>query len=262
VGHWIAGQGKRGAKWFVAGLLFSGATLTLMAVPALSPGLLVLIPLNLVAMIAVFVDAFLCGRRSAQPMLRTPPIRYLAGVGLIVAGFVFSTGLTRALLPIVHGLGIQTFIIPTGSMVPTLQPHDRILTNRTKTLNRWDLVAYRPPVNPGEVFVARIVGLPGEKVEIVKGGIQIDGKHVEVPAGAGPYVKIGRTEPDVGGEGNPITLTADEYFLLGDNSRIAYDGRLWRESTPGHQRGAVPRESIEAKVTSIYFPLNRIRRLR
>jgi signal peptidase I len=120
---------------------------------------------------------------------------------------------------------------------------------------------YHPPVNPTEVFPGRVVGLPGEKVEIVNGGIVVDGKAVPTPGGLGPYVELHfGALPGVGVEGHPITLGPDEYFMLGDNSPISYDGRVWQMAAPGHQRGAVPREDIEGKVTAIYFPLNRMRR--
>jgi len=237
--------------------------ITAMAVPALSPALLVLIPAWLVLTIALFVDAFRCGRRSPGPMLGVPMLRYLAGLGLLVAGYGLGVGLTRFVwAPLMHGvLGVKTYVIASAAMNPTFVARDRILTKRTREVRRWDLVVYHPPVNPNEVFPGRVVGLPGEKVEIVNGGIVVDGKAVPTPGGLGPYVELHfGALPGVGVEGHPITLGPDEYFMLGDNSPISYDGRVWQMAAPGHQRGAVPREDIEGKVTAIYFPLNRIRR--
>jgi type IV secretory pathway protease TraF len=77
-----------------------------------------------------------------------------------------------------------------------------------------------------------------------------------------PYVGSVPVGPQTGCKDHPIHLEAGEYFILGDNSRISYDGRYWAQAAPGHQLGAVPRDWIFGRATAIYWPLNRIRQFR
>jgi signal peptidase I len=262
MGHFLAGYGRRGMRWLLTWMGMSAVGVVALAIPAISPALLVIAPVTIILTLAMFADAFMCGRRSQRKMLGAPVLRYLSGIGLFLVGYTFQVALGRfVILPMAGAMGVKTYVIESAAMNPTLRAGDRMLTNRTDTVRRWDLVVFHPPVTPKSIFPGRVVGLPGEKVEIVKGGIVIDDKPVPTPSGVGPYVDLHfGALPGVGVEGHPITLGPDEYFILGDNSPVAYDARIWGGSAPGHQRGAVPRNDIERKVTAIYFPLSRIRR--
>lgn len=71
-----------------------------------------------------------------------------------------------------------------------------------------------------------------------------------------------RGKRGAGCEGNPITLTDDDVYILGDNTQLALDGRYWTDAAPGHQLGALPTLSVTGKVTAIYYPFSRWRLLR
>jgi hypothetical protein len=86
VGHWIAGYRRRGAVWFLVSLLLACAFAAALIVPSLVAGLLVVIPLSMILLLAVLVDAFFCGRRSIRSLLGRPMFRYLAGIGLLLCG--------------------------------------------------------------------------------------------------------------------------------------------------------------------------------
>ena len=107
---------------------------------------------------------------------------------------------------------------------------------------RWDVVILRHA--DGEESVKRVVGLPGETVEIREGALAVNGSRLEPPAHlAGEYiVQKGRFghAPAVLGEG--------AYFVLGDSSYVSQDSRRW---------GPVGREEIEGRVMCIVFPLAR-----
>ena len=99
----------------------------------------------------------------------------------------------------------------------------------------------------------RLVGLPGEKVEIVAGKVQINDAAVNPPAAVPVYqgkVRFGNN----GCEGHPITLGPDEYYMLGDNTAVAYDSRWWDTAVPGHQPGAVPAGDVIGVATTVYWP--------
>jgi signal peptidase I len=161
-------------------------------------------------------------------------------------------------------------------MSPTLIPRDRFLAHKHVPFSRWDIIVFDAPEAPGQKFVARLVGLPHEKLEIRNKQILINDHPIPIPKGLGPYVTNSYDASGVpsnnpistrdghrgnGCEGNPITLGPDEYFVLGDNSPYAADSRYWSIPVPGHQPGALPRNNILGKVTWLYWPPKRWRSL-
>ena len=100
---------------------------------------------------------------------------------------------------------------------------------------RGDVIVFRFPKDPRKDFVKRVIGLPGEEVEIVSGTPYIDGVPLEEP-----YL----TSHDRSSAA-PLLLGEREYFVMGDNRRSSNDSRNW---------GAVPEENILGKVWVIYWP--------
>jgi len=97
------------------------------------------------------------------------------------------------------------------------------------------VIVFRFPKDPSKDFVKRVIGLPGEEVEIVSGTPRIDGVPLEEP-----YL----TTKDSSSM-SPLLLGDDEYFVLGDNRRSSNDSRNW---------GAVPERNILGKVWVVYWP--------
>jgi signal peptidase I len=261
VGHCIAGRARRGAGWFVLWVALLVLQLGALFYARLTPVLLVSVPLQWLLCTVMLIDAFLCGRRSSNTMLARPLARYAVGaLLLLLAAAEWSAATTQLRDHLAQG-----FVLSTRSMAPTFIPGDRILVSkRPFEPKRWDLVAMHPPERPSETYVRRIVGLPGERVEIVGKKMQINGKVIHAPAGAGPYLGILPLHqfPGPGCQGNPITLGPDEYYLLGDNSRIAGDARYSSVGAPGHQPGALPRAMLVGPVSAIYWPPDRWRIIR
>ena len=116
-----------------------------------------------------------------------------------------------------------------------------------KELHRGDPVVFRPPVVTGQFFIKRVVGLPGETVEINNSHIII--KNTQSPSG---FVLNERTYllPSVETTGDRvITLGADEYFLLGDNRTASKDSRAF---------GPVSKDRITGKVILRAWPFDRL----
>jgi signal peptidase I len=161
----------------------------------------------------------------------------------------------------------RTFRIVSSSMYPTIKSmpsywQDRIMVNslpyRSSDPRRGDIVFMS---NKDDFrWIKRVVGLPGETVDICSPYVLINGKKLLDPPifatissreeGYFGYVEA----KDTGHEGAalPVTLGSDEYFLLGDNSSQSWDSRHF---------GPVPREAIKGKVTRIVFPPWRIQEL-
>ncbi|MEH1767133.1 signal peptidase I [Nostoc sp.] len=176
-------------------------------------------------------------------------------------------------LSIVLALGIRTFVaearwIPSGSMEPTLHgtPNqweaDKIIVDKLKYKfsdpQRGDIVVFSPTKELQkeqyqDAFIKRIIGLPGEKIQLKDGKVYINNK----PLPEGNYLSAGQTTViDVCQSGQqppflakPQTIPADSYLVLGDNRNSSYDGRCW---------GLVPRQNIIGRAVVRFWPLNHI----
>lgn len=158
---------------------------------------------------------------------------------------------------------VQAFKIPTGSMRPTLLEGDIILVNKflygakipftdlrlpkVRDPQRGDCIVFIYPENPKKDFIKRLVGLPGEVLEIRSGTIFINGKPVLDPVFSKIYYY---NKGDLAEEGKVTIIPQDSYFVLGDNSASSQDSRYW---------GFVPKQNILGKAILIYWPLKRIR---
>lgn len=161
---------------------------------------------------------------------------------------------------------IQAFKIPTGSMRPTLMEGDLILVNKfiygakvpfsdlrlpkVRDLKRGDVVVFIYPEDKSKDFIKRLVGLPGDELEIKNGTIFINSEPLLDPVFNQRYYY---NRGDFAQEGQKITVPADSYFMLGDNSGSSKDSRYW---------GFVPKKDILGKAIMIYWPLQRIRAIK
>lgn len=108
-----------------------------------------------------------------------------------------------------------------NSMTPSLNDGDYVLVNRFSYLigkpKRFDVVVFRYQ-NSERTYIKRIIGLPGETVQIVDGAVIINGEILEEPTERDLILEPGRAV-------NPVLLGDDEYFLLGDNRNDSSDSR-------------------------------------
>ncbi|MFA5388992.1 MAG: signal peptidase I [Candidatus Omnitrophota bacterium] len=155
---------------------------------------------------------------------------------------------------IIRTFVVQAFKIPTGSMRQTLIEGDRILVNKFiykfTQPKRGDVIVFVSPEDKKKDFIKRLVGLPGENIEISGGAIMINNVPVEEKSITGRrYYNRG----EFGMEGQVITIPADAYYVLGDNSISSRDSRYW---------GFMPRKYLLGKAFLIYWPPNRIGMIR
>lgn len=131
--------------------------------------------------------------------------------------------------------------VPTGSMEHTIEVDDCILGFQLAYLfsspERGDIVIFPYPDNPETTYVKRIIGLPGETVEIRDGHVYIDGEPIEEP-----YLKEAMR-----GEYGPYVVPEGSYFMLGDNRNSSQDSRKWKNTY-------LKEEDIMAKVLFRYSP--------
>ena len=122
---------------------------------------------------------------------------------------------------IVHFVGQRTEVIG-NSMVPTLADGDNLIVDkisyRFRDPERFDIIVFPSPDEPGKNYIKRIIGLPGETVQIDGDVIYINGQVLEENYGAEPMQYSGTAQ-----EG--VILGEDEYFVLGDNRNVSKDSR-------------------------------------
>lgn len=140
---------------------------------------------------------------------------------------------------------IQAFWIPSGSMIPTLEPGDRVLVLKfwyslpKIDPKRGQIVVFKYPVDPKRDFVKRLIGMPGDTVEIKDGRVFINSREI-----AEPYVQ----HPD-NFSMEPTVVPAKKYFCLGDNRSNSQDSRFW---------GFVPADFMRGPAVFRYWPVSRI----
>lgn len=142
--------------------------------------------------------------------------------------------------------------VPTGSMENTIMPGDRLVGNRLaywrNDPERGDVIIFHYPDNEEELFVKRVIGLPGETVKIEEGKIYIDGSEQALPEG---YLKEVWTE-----ETGPYLFEVpdDSYLVLGDNRNDSWDARYWSNTY-------VSKDKILGEAVLIYFPFSHFGKL-
>ena len=122
--------------------------------------------------------------------------------------------------------------VPSGSMENTIMTHDRLIGFRFAYWfdepQRGDIILFEYPVDEKQTYIKRVIGLPGETVQIKKGKVYINGKKLKSDIyGITKYID----EPGIAEE--PLELGKDEYFCLGDNRPVSYDSR-YEEVGPVH----------------------------
>ena len=155
-------------------------------------------------------------------------------------------------LSIILALGIRTFVaearyIPSGSMLPTLEINDRLIIDKLgykfQDPDRGDVVVFSPTdqlkTQYKDAFIKRIIGLPGETVEVRDGLVFVNGQPLTE--------KYIAEEPQY--NWGPETVPEDQYLVLGDNRNNSYDSHYW---------GFVPRDHIIGRAVVRFWPPNRV----
>lgn len=140
----------------------------------------------------------------------------------------------------------QPFFVQGSSMYPNFENGDYLIvdeaTYRFRNPERGEVIVFKYPRDISQLFIKRIIGLPGELVEIQNDKITIinnSGKHVLDEK----YIPFeNKTLGNI-----RVNLGKDEYFVLGDNRMFSYDSRGW---------GTVPRKNIIGKASIRAFPFN------
>jgi signal peptidase I len=161
---------------------------------------------------------------------------------------------------------VQAFKIPTGSMEENLLIGDHLLVNKfvyaptaspierallpIRNLQRGNVIVFKYPEEPERDFIKRVIGLPGERLELHHKVVFINGQPLTEPyvqyltpaSTDGAVHADDRTE-----EYGPVTVPPDQYFMMGDNRDNSEDGRYW---------GFLPKSYVKGQALFIYYSLD------
>lgn len=183
-------------------------------------------------------DAAAAERAETKPILRD----YIETILICVIFVIFS----RAFV-------FQQSKIPSGSMMDTLLIGDYIMVNRfvyatdasgplgsvlpVRPIQRGDVVVFKKPQEPETDFIKRVIGLPGDLLELRGGSVWVNGERLSEP-----YVEEAyrRGNYDYG----PVRVEPDRYFVMGDHRNASSDSREW---------GSVPRELMKGRALLIWW---------
>ena len=175
----------------------------------------------------------------------------------LVKDLLLPVAVAIALAFVIQASIAKPYEIPTGSMEPTIKPNDRIIANRLiykfRDINRGDIVVFEPtesakrtctePSGEDVPFVKRVIGLPGDRVQVVRDGPTLVNGKPFVIANAGPNPET-KTFPPV---------PPDSLLVLGDNRQNSCDSHQWVPSP------WVPEGNVIGQAEITYWPLGHVK---
>lgn len=192
--------------------------------------------------------------KSAQKSPEPPKRHYRETLEALIIAAIF--------LRFANTFVVQTFYIPSESMVETLLVGDHLFVNRfiygamatgveddllpQRDVDRGDVVIFRSPAD-GIDLVKRCIGLPGDRIDVVAGQLWVNGEEVEddgyaLHRGFDPATPLAYREQAM--NFGPFTVPEDHYFCMGDNRDRSHDSRFF---------GPVPKQLVKGRAFMIYW---------
>jgi signal peptidase I len=205
----------------------------------------------------VKADANRSGKKSANGKGEFP-------LGARIKAEVIAWTWVIGVFLLVNGTLGQARVIPSGSMENTLLVGDHLIMSRVgydagvpftnwhvslwRNPRRQQIVVFRPPYDHNKTdLIKRVIGLPGETIDIHDGYVWINGKKLQEKYTTGPTTIPYRSELLPPFRGLPVTVPDNQYFVMGDNRSNSYDSRYW---------GCVPRSDIIGTPLAIYMSVD------
>ncbi len=241
LGHIYVGRFRRAIVLWLASVVLLGVVLPVCLRLPIGGGVVLSFLICLLAVpLGSALDAFILARRQGDTPLKS--YQRVWCYLLVMIGATFANNL--AAQTIITCLG-EAFQIPTRAMSPAIQAGDRILVDNlwrhTTSLQRHDIVVFDSEGPGSPLYIMRVIGLPGETIEIINEQVSINGTVLPDPhAVKNPELPV---ESDLAYFG-PVTIPADSFFVLGDDRRRARDSRIL---------GPIPLSGLHGKARMVYW---------
>jgi signal peptidase I len=180
----------------------------------------------------------------------TAPEKREAHTGRVIAEIALLVVLAFSFAQAIKVFIVQPFVIPSGSMISTIQIGDRVLADKltyrfTRAPQIGDIVVFDDPARQHPQLIKRIIATAGQTVDVREGRVFVDGAVLDEP-----YVGDKVTDP--GTVATPVTVPDGQVWLMGDNRPQSGDSRFF---------GPQPTASIHARAFWTYWPPNRFGKL-
>lgn len=146
---------------------------------------------------------------------------------------------------------IVNAVVPTGSMKNTIMPKDRLIAFRLSYLftepKRNDIIVFKYPDDESKLYVKRVIGMPGDKINIVEGKVYINDSTEPLPDEYIPPDYFDENGVNVDESFGPYTVPDKHYFALGDNRGNSWDSRYWDNTY-------ISEDKILGKAVFKYYP--------
>ncbi len=186
------------------------------------------------------------GSDSSELLKQSVPTGVVAFSSSVVWQFLvetFQTILLALVLYFMIDAVVARVRVENVSMKPTLLPDERLLVNklayRFGEVKRGDIIVFHFPANPSEEYIKRVIGLPGDWVQIRENKVYVNGKELSEDYIAAPVMYDGEW-----------VVPPDSLFVLGDNRNQSSDSHSW---------GFVPIKNVIGKALVVYWPLDKVK---
>ncbi|MHC0039113.1 signal peptidase I [Pseudoneobacillus sp. C159] len=176
---------------------------------------------------------------------------FKSGISAELKSWMFSLSIALGLVLIVRTFIFAPYIVEGASMEPTLHNQEKIFVSKIAAVNgfhRGEIVIIEGDVDN---YVKRIIGIPGDKIEVRNDQLFINGKVVEES-----YLSYNREVAEQMGlfltdDIEPITVPANHYYVMGDNRLVSMDSR--------NGLGLIKKDDIVGKLEFVYYPFSEFR---
>jgi signal peptidase I len=184
-------------------------------------------------------------RLTKEPEALRPEARPIQGKSA-VREYAEAFIIAILLALVIRTFVVQAFKIPSGSMLPTLQIGDHILVNKFlyyfEPIRRGDIIVFKFPQDESRDFIKRVIGLPGDTIEVRDKQVLVNGQALAEPYAAfedGSVARSGERE-----HFGPVAIPPGKLFMMGDNRDHSMDSRYW---------GLLDTQKVKGKAFIIYF---------
>ncbi len=183
-----------------------------------------------------------------QTLSKRGVVERMSTIGSFLKDTVTTILLALVLALFIRAYVVEARVIPSGSMLPTIEEGDRVLVNKvvyhTREPERGEIIVFEAPIimeDSQDDFIKRVVGLPGDKVEVKEGKVFVNETPIEEDyiAEKPNYVY------------GPVEVPDDALFVMGDNRNASYDSHMWEDSW-------LRLDKVKGEAFVRYWPLNRL----